>query len=329
MKSTTHFPTRRHLLQAGAGLLGLSATGMALAQDRYPARPVKIIIPLPAGGAADVSMRLITQAMQPTFGQSLVVDNKPGGAYVVAMSALTSAPADGYTLIHANATFLSVQAMLKQFDVFKQLVPIAGLGHSDMALTAGQNAPFKSTAELIAYGRANPGKLSYLTPGVGTLEHLAAFNFCKLNGIEAVDVPMKGGLEVVKALAQGEGHFGVAPLPLLAQFLSTGKVTPLFILNSKRNPAMPQLPTFDELGVKATVCTVWGGVCAPAGTPAAAVAYLQKAFMDAAQDPELQKKLAALGFTPTAIPGEALMKVMRDDFVWIAKAVKDADLKLS
>jgi len=302
---------------------------MAVAQEKFPSRAVKIIVPLPAGGAADVSVRLLAQVMQSAFPQSLIVDNKPGGNYVIGMNTLVSAPADGYTVIHANATFLSVQVLLKQFDVFKQLVPIAGLGYTDVALTISQNPLFKTTAELIAYGRANPGKLSYLTPGVGTLEHLTAFNFCKLNGIQAVDVPMKGGADVIKALAAGDGHFGVVPIPLVAQFLSTGKVAALFVLNNKRNAAMPNLATFEEAGVKAIPCTVWGGICAPAGTPAAAVAYLQKAVLDAARDPELQKKLAAQGFTPAAITADAFGKIMRDDFEWIAKAVKDADIKLS
>ncbi len=321
--------SRRQLLQTSTALLGLSATGMVLAQEKFPSHPVRIIVPLPAGGVADAATRWLTQTMQPTFGQPLIVDNKPGGSFVVGMGALSSAPADGYTVIHVNSAFLSAQALFSKFDVFKQLVPIAGLGETDETMCMSQNPNFKNAKELIAYGRANPGKLSYVTPGYGTLEHLAAYNFCKLNGINAVAIPMKGGPDAARALIQGEGDFGVVPLPLISQFANTGKLIPLFVLNTKRNPTLPDLPTYDEAGVKATRCTIWGGLCAPAGTPAVALAYLQKTVLEAAGNPVLQRKMVGAGMVPAAMAPEVFAKMMHDDYEWIAKAIKDADIKIS
>jgi len=265
--------------------------------------------------------------MQAGFGQPLTIDNKPGGAFAVAMSALSTVPADGYTLMHVNASFLPAQAIFKRFDVFKQLVPIAGLGETDETISIGNNPNFKTLPELIAYGRANPGKLSYVTPGYGTLEHLAAFNFCKLNGIEATNIPLKGGPDAAKSLIQGEGDFGIVPLPLVQQFAIAGRLHALVVLNDRRNAAMPDLPTAQELGVKAPRCTIWGGLCAPAGTPPAVLAYLERAVLEAARSPELQKNLMITGIVPAAQNAAEFGKLMHDDNQWIAKAVVEADLK--
>ena len=327
MNTTSMHPSRRAALQAGLATLLLPVSPFARAQDRFPTRPIRIIVPLPPGGVADASVRMLANTMQPAVGQPVVIDNKPGGNFIVGMGALAQSPTDGYTLLHVNTPFLSSQALFKRFDVFKQLVPLAGLGETDMALTLGTSAPVKTVKDLIAYGRANPGKLSYVTPGYGSVEHLAVFNFCKANGIEAVNIPVKGGPDAVKSLIQGEGEFGIAPVPLVQQFVSTGKLTPLLVLNERRNPTMPDLPTPAEAGVKAPRCTVWGGICAPAGTPAAVLAYLEKAILEAARNPDLQAKLSAAGIVPAAQTGADFGKLMHDDQGWIAKAVQDADLK--
>ena len=319
--------TRRRILQSSAAFAGLPLAHLALAQEKFPSKPIKIIVPLPAGGAADVAVRRLGQHMQEIMGQSVVVDNKPGGAFSVAMASLAQSPADGYTLIAINSAFLAVQALFKRLDVFKQLVPVVGQGATDETISVGGNGKFKTAKDLIAYGRANPGKLSYVTPGHGTLEHLAGYNFCKLNGFDAVNVPMKGGPDAAQALMGGQGDFGVIPLPLVQQLGGGGKLSALLVLNDHRNPNLPNVPTPEEAGVKATRCVIWGGLAAPVGTPPAVLATLEKVALEAARNPELQKAIATAGMVPAAVPAEAFGKMWRDDYAWISKAVTEADLK--
>jgi tripartite-type tricarboxylate transporter receptor subunit TctC len=320
---------RRHVLQAGLAAMALPAWQLAAAEDKFPSRPVKIIVPLPPGGVVDNTVRALVNTMQPTFAQPLVIDNKPGGAFVIGMNTLASAPADGYTLIHVNAAFLSAQAVFKRFDVFKQLVPIAGLGETDSTISVPGKSNFKTIKDLIEFGKANPGKLSYASPGPGNLEHLALANFCKAHGIEAVHVPFKGGPEVVKAMISGEVDFGTLAVPLVQQFSPDGRVRPLVLLNEKRNAALPDVPTYREARLDISRLTLWGGLCAPAGTPPAIVAQLEKSVLEAARNPELQKQFIAAGLLPAAQTSAEFGKIMRDDYVWISKATLDAKLNLN
>lgn len=318
---------RRRVLQAGIGL-ALTGCQYAFAQDKYPSRPVRIIVPLPPGGVVDNSVRALAAVMGSDFGgQPIVIDNKPGGAFVIATNALRQAPADGYTLLYVHAPYLSTQAAFRKFDLFKTVVPVAGLGETDITLSTGGKKGYRTVAELVADGKANPGKLSFSSPGPGTLEHLALVNFCKAAGIDAVHVPLKGGPEVVKALIAGEVDFGTLAVPLVLPFLADGRIRPLMLLNDKRNSAVPEVPTFHEAGIAVARVTAWGGLAAPVGTPPEVLAWLEKTVLHAAAQPELQRQWVATGMTPSAVGSAAFAKMWRDDYVWISKAVADARLE--
>ncbi len=320
---------RRHLLQAGLAAAALPAWHLAAAQDKYPSKPLKIVVPLPAGGVADNSVRVLANAMQTGFGQPIVIENKPGGTFAIGMNAVTQAPADGYTLLHINIALLSAQVVFKRFDVFKQLQPVAGLGETDIAISATGTKGYKSVQDLIADGRAHPGKLSYATPGSGTMEHLALINFCKAAGIDALHVPMKGGPDMVKALIQGEVDFGTLAVPLVQQFVTDGRIRALMLLNEKRNAVLPQVPTYVEEKVPTSRLTIWGGFAAPAGTPPAVMAHLENSVLEAMRNPEVQKQFLAAGLAPHAQTGDMFGKVWRDDYQWISKAATEAKLALS
>ena len=162
----THALNRRKTLQAlGASLLPMPL--IAAAQAAFPNKPVRIIVPLPASGAADVSVRMLGEFLQQPLGQSIVVENRPGGVYQIGVQAVATAPADGYTLIHLNATMCAVQASLKRFDMLKQFIPVGYMGSTDTMLCISNNAPFKTTQEMIAWGKANPGKINYGSTGPG------------------------------------------------------------------------------------------------------------------------------------------------------------------
>ena len=321
---TSPIQSRRLLLQAAAASLALPAFTLARAQGGYPSKAVKLIVPLPSGGVADNSARALVNTMQArNFGQPIVIENKPGGAFMVAINAIKSAPADGYTLLQVNKAMLSVQSIYGKFDLSRDYVPIAGSGETDVTFSVTGKRPFKTIKELIDFGKANPGKLSYVSPGAGSLEHLALANFCKRYGIDALHVPVKGGVDVVKMLVQGEGDFGSLAVPLVQQFGQQGAVRPLVLFSEKRNAALPEVPTYVEEKLDLPRLTLWAGLAAPAGTPKEVIAVLEKAVVAALADPALQKTLVSAGMTPAAIPADTFAKMWRDDLGWISKVAAE------
>lgn len=319
--------TRRQLLATGlAATASLALPLRVSAQDKFPSKPIRIVLGLPSGGAADASMRVLGSTMQSVIGQPLVIDNKPGAGFALALGALAQAPADGYTLLHVVSPMLSNQAVQKRYDMFKQLQPIARVGSSDVAFVVNGKSPHKSMQELIAWGKANPGKLTYASPGVGSLEHLALDALCQRNGISAVHVPFKGGPEMVQAVASGEADMSTLAIPLVLQFAPKGLVRPLVMLNDKRNPALPDVPSLKDLQLDVPRVVIWGGLAAPVGTPKAVMAELEKAALAAMDNPELRKQYTAMGLDPDAAGSAAFAKNWSDDWAWISKAATEARL---
>ncbi len=197
---------RRFLLNLACAMFAGSVM-TALAESDYPNRPIKIIVPLPAGGAADVGVRTMALELEKTLKQPVLVDNKPGGLFMVGMQSVLSAPADGYTVLHLNLGMVGVQVVQKKFDLNKQLIPLTIAGDTAMALMVGPNSQHKSMKDLIAFGRANPGKLNYATPGIGAIEHLKVAQIEKVAGFTATNVAYKGGPDMVKSVISGEVDF--------------------------------------------------------------------------------------------------------------------------
>lgn len=314
---------RRALL---AGLTGLAAGAVAprvRAEDKFPSRPLRIIVGLPAGGVADNSVRLLAAALQPLLGQTVIVENKAGASFQLAMQAIAQAPADGTTLIHLISPMLSAQAVHKRFDIFKSLVPVVGMASTDTTFAVGGNSKFKSMQELIAYGRANPGKLTYGSPGNGTLEHIALAGFFKRYAIDAVHVPFKGGPEIVQALATGQIDLGTQAVPLVVQFAPKSMTRALVILNHKRNPAVPDVPTIKEAGMDLNRLTLWGGLAALAGTPKPLLELLEAKALAAARDPALLKQYQQMGLDSDPKSAAAFGQDWKDDWGWISKSAAE------
>lgn len=319
--------TRRQLLAGSlAAITALAFPGLAAAQDKFPSKPIRIVLGLPSGGAADASMRVLGTTMQPLLGQPLVVDNKPGGGFQLALGAIAQAPADGYTLLHVVSPMLSNQAVQKRYDMFKQLQPIARVGSSDITFVVNGKSPHKSMQELIAWAKANPGKLTYASPGVGSLEHLALDTLCQRNGISAVHVPFKGGPEMVQAVASGDAHLSTLAVPLVLQFAPKGMVRALVVLNDKRNAAIPDVPSLKDIQLDVPRVVIWGGLAAPAGTPKAVMAELEKAALQAMEDPALRKQYSGMGLDPDVANSATFAKIWSEDWAWISKAATEAKL---
>jgi len=300
---------------------------IAAAQAAFPNKSVRIIVPLPASGAADVSVRMLGEFLQQPLGQSIVVENRPGGVYQIGVQAVASAPADGYTLIHLNATMCAVQASLKRFDMLKQFIPVGYMGSTDTMLCISNNAPFKTTQEMIAWAKANPGKINYGSTGPGSMEHLSMVSIMQRVGITGNNIPFKGGPDGALALAQGEIHAMPLAAPLIIQFKD--KFKPIIALSEQRIPFLPDLPTAKEQGMDIPTVNYWGGLAAPAGTPASVIETLEKAMSVAVNNPALVQKYVPLGLMAKFAGSASFKATIEKDLQWLGEAVKSANLQLS
>jgi tripartite-type tricarboxylate transporter receptor subunit TctC len=319
---------RLALQQAAALAVGSSLTDAAWSQAALPAGALRIIVPWPASGAVDVSVRAGVPALERLLGQAVVVDNRAGGQFQLALQAMALAPADGNTLLHLSAGMVAVQAVQGQYDLLADLMPITAVGDTSMVLMVGPRSPHKTLAELVAHGRANPGALTYATSGQGSLEHLKIAQIEKMAGFQGLSVPFRGGPDMVKALIGGEVDFTIVATAFAAQFAPRGLVRVLAALDERRLPELPDVPTVREAGVNVPPLRIWGGYAVRAGTPAAVLQRLHGALVAAARDPEVAARLAPLGMTVFTSPTPADFSAqIAADLAWMKTMASGLGLK--
>lgn len=320
---------RRRLLQQTAALAaGSSAWGAAWGQAAGPAGALRIIVPWPASGAVDVSVRAGVPALERLLGLPVVVDNRPGGQFQPALQVLAQAPADGRTLVHLTSGMVAVQAVHGAYDLLADLLPLTAVGDTSMVLMVGPRSPHKTLAELIAFGRANPGRLTYATSGQGSLEHLKIAQIEQAAGWRGLNVPYRGGPDMVKALIGGEVDFTIVATVFAAQFVPKGLVRVLAALDDRRLPELPDVPTLGQAGVNVSPLRIWGGYAVRAGTPEAVVQRLHAALVAAARDPEVAARLAPLGMTVFTSPAPAdFSALIAADLAWMKTMASGLDLK--
>ncbi len=324
--------SRRQALISLAAL-GASTLNVPLlrAQETYPTRgPIKIIVPLPAGGAADASARVLAATLQTQMKQTVIVDNRPGGSFVVAMQAIAQSAADGYTLMHINPGMCAAQVALKKIDVLKNLVPISLMGSMPTVLSVPASSPIKSVKELVAAGLAKAGALNYGSVGIGSLEHLWASNFSKRHNLNAVHVPFKGMPEAATALVSADIQFLPLALSVALPFIQKDMLRPLGVTDNQRNPSLPNVPTLKELGFDDPALVFWGGLAAPRGTPAAIVEQLRDNIATAVASSEVKTRFAGMGTTAFGSPtSQSFEALVAQDLAWLNEAVKGANLQLN
>ena len=320
---------RRLMLQHAAALgAGSSWGGAAWGQAAAPAGTLRIIVPWPASGAVDVSVRAGVPALERMLGQAVVVDNRPGGQFQVALQALALAPADGQTVLHLSAGMVAVQAVEGAYDLLTDVVPITAVGDSSMVLMVGPRSPHKTLADLVAYGRANPGRLTYATSGQGSLEHLKIAQIENAAGFRGLNVPYRGGPDMVKALIGGEVDFTIVATAFAAQFAPRGLVRVLAALDERRLPELPDVPTVVEAGVNVGPMRTWGGYAVRAGTPAPQVQRLHRVLVASAREPEVAARVAPLGMTvfTSAAPAD-FSALIAADLAWMKAMALGLGLK--
>lgn len=305
---------RRTLLLATAAIPAFSH-----AQPSFPTRPLRMVVPNAPGGAADLTARSVGQAMSAALGQPVVIENKPGAGGVVAGETVSRAEPDGHTMLLVSSGTAVSAALFKSlpFDTLRDFAPVSLMATFDLVLVAAEGGRFGSLQELLAYARANPGKLNLGTPQVGTTQNLAAELFKATAGIQAQVVPFNGTPPVITALRSGEIDVGLDILgPLVGQVRSKA-LRPLAVLGAKRSPLFPEVPTARESGGSLASFNVasWNGLAVPARTPAAAIERLSRAVNEAVARPEVRQRLADLnlvaqGSTPAQL-GEHLAADVR------------------
>ena len=270
----------------------------ANAQAWRPTRPVRIVVPNAPGGAADITARTVGQAMSAGLGQPVVIDNRPGAGGVVAGELVARAEPDGHTLLLVSSGTAVSAALFKSlpFDTLRDFAPVSQLATFDLVLVAAANGRFRTLDELLAWARANPGKLNVGTPQVGTTQNLAAELFKSTAAIDAQVVPFNGTPPVITALRSGEIDVGLDILgPLMGQ-MSSKALRPLAVLGAKRAPQLPDVPAARESGgaLASFQASSWNGLAAPARTPPAAIERLNREINAALAKPDVRQRLADL-----------------------------------
>ena len=298
---------------AGVLLAGLLAT-QASAQG-FPSKPIRLVVPNAPGGAADLTARAVGQKLGETLGQPVVIDNKPGAGGVAAGEAVAKAVPDGHTLLLISSGTAVSASLFKSlpFDTVKDFIPVAPLATFDLVIVAPEGGRFKTLGELVAYARANPGKLNIGTPNIGTTQNLAAELFKSAAGIDVQIVPFNGTPAVINALRGGQIDAGLDILsPLLAQ-IKARALHPLAITGDKRSRVLPDVPTAREAGVNGFVAASWNGLAVPAKTPKEVVARLNRDVVAALKDPVVKKKLEDLNLDPHPGTPEQAAALLNDD----------------
>ena len=319
--------TMRRLL---AFVAACALAAAASAADVYPAKPVRIVVPFPPGGPADALARTIGDKLQAAMGQPVVVDNRPGAGGNIGMELVAKSPPDGHTLALAPAGNLTVNPSLYRnvpYDVARDFAPVTVIAAVPNVLAINPQVPAKDVAELIAYAKANPGKLNFASPGAGSGAHLAGELFKSSAGVEMVHVPFNGIAPAVTAVVAGDVQVMFAAAPSAMPQVTAGKLRALGVASPKRMAAAPALPTLDESGLPGFDVTSWYSIVAPAATPPAVIERLQREIAKALELPDVKAKLAGLGAEAVGNTPADFSAMIRSETAKWGKIVRDANIK--
>ncbi len=299
----------RLLLCAVHGIaLSASLPVQAQSDDRYPSRPIKLIIGFPPGGPTDLLGRLFAQRMADDLGQQIIVENRAGASGALGMEAVARAQPDGYTLAYgasSNVTQLPALRKHLSFNPITDFAPVGMTATGALTLVASNTVPARTLAEFIAYARANPGKLNFATAGAGSAPHLTAVLFNDQAGIKAVHVPFTGGAPALQATMQGSTQYVFDTASTSGPLLKSTQVRVLALTSAQGMSSLPGVPAATEAGLPGFVVTTWNGILAPKGTPATVVDRLNRALRTTLGAPDFVERLNGMGLTPAPTTPEA------------------------
>jgi tripartite-type tricarboxylate transporter receptor subunit TctC len=296
----------------------------------YPSKPVKILVGFPPGGGTDILARIVAQKLSEAWSQQVIVDNRPGASATIAANAVAKAAADGYTLSMGQLTPNAIAPALfpkLPYDATRDFAPIILVGTSPNVLVVHPGLPAKNVAELVALAKSRPGKLTYASSGLGSLQHIAAELFKSVAGVDIVHIPFKGSGQAVIDLVSGQVDMNFDSIPPVVQHIKSGKLRAVAVTAAKRASAFPQLPTIAESGYADYDLTTWWGLLAPAGTPADVVATVHNDTLAALQNTELKERFANLSVDPGGGTPQQFAHYVHQEIAKYDKLVKKLNIK--
>jgi len=307
--------------------LALVAT-LACAQD-YPSKPIRMIVPLTAGSGADIAGRIVAKHLSEAWKQPVVVENRPGAGGQIGTQAVVKAEPDGYTLLVQSASHAANPAIYKSlpYDPLKDLIDVAFLGITPYVMVTAKGGSYPTLKALIDEAKAKPGAIPFASAGVGSSTHLAAEYFAQSAGVKMLHVPYKGSPEAIQDSMAGRTSFYMAPINTVVGQMKEGKLAALGVSSKDRSVVMPEVPTLSEQGLRGFDITLWFGMWAPAGTPAAIVNKINAQVTSIMQSPEVREQFAKLGIAPTTMKPDEFARFVRDQISTNQRIVKSADIQ--
>jgi len=319
-------PSRRAMLAfAAASIL----TTAAQAQG-WPSKPIRLIVPFPAGGGTDIIAREIANKLT-SHGYNFVIDNKPGSGGNLGVDAAAKAAPDGYTLVLGQTSNLAINPTLYSklpYDPVKDLTPVSLVASSPLVIVAGASTPYKTLSDVVKAAKDKPGAINYASSGNGTVSHLAGESFQKTAGIKLTHIPYKGASQGATDVIGGQVQVYISTVPTLIGHIKSGKMRPIAVTSLQRVQDLPQVPTVAESGYKGFESTTWFGILGPANLPKDVVSKLNADINAVLKEPDLRQKLVAQGADVTGSSPEQFATLIRDDIVRWGKLVKESGAKI-
>jgi len=319
-------PARRGVLVGAAATLLATSAGA----QSYPTKPVQLVVPLGPGGINDIISRLLAQKLTESWGESVVVVNKPGAGGIIGSEAVAKAAPDGYTILMCYSSHMMNPTLYSKlpYDTVRDFSPITLVNLVDLVLTVGPSVPANSVADLIALAKAKPGALNFGTSGIGSLGHLAALRFAKAAGLEVVQVPYKSAPEVTTALMRGDASFFFdSPITALP-FIRSGKVKALGVTSKRRSSVLPDVPTIDEAALPGFEVLGWNGLLAPAGTPKRVIDKLHADVVRILRTPAVTGQLKEQGVDVVGDTPDEFARVIVADVAKWHEIITNAGIKI-
>ena len=314
-------------------LTGLAAVLLslpALSQDAYPSRPIRLVVPYAPGGVSDITGRIVAQKMTELIGQTVVVENRAGAGGMVGTGAVAKSEPDGYTIVLSSLSAYAIgPRMVKAplYDPIRDFTPIAAVALAPTVLTINAALPFQSVRELIAYAKANPGRLNYGSSGIGSVAHISAEVLRASTGIELVHVPYKSAAQAYPDMISGSLAMVFDALPSAINHIRSGKARPLAMMSDRRAALVPEVPTFAEAGFPEATLRLWVGLHGPANLPGAIVQKLNETAARTVASPDVRERFAAVGADPYTVSPREFSELVRADVERLGRMMAAAGIK--
>jgi tripartite-type tricarboxylate transporter receptor subunit TctC len=332
MKQSAHSYVAMWRATLGAvTLAAASLSGGAHAADAYPSKPITLVIPFSPGGSTDILGRLLAQKLSEGMKANVIVENKPGANGTIGVDRVAKSAPDGYTVVLADVGGMAISTSLYPklpYQPLKDLVPVSLVGRSPLVLTVGTSSPLKSLADLTAKAKANPAKLNYPSSGTGGPNHMGSELYAMQANVKVTHVPYKGSAPSVVSLVSGETDFGFLTAVTINAQLKAGNLRALAVAHDSRLPAMPEVPTMDEAGLKGFTADAWFMAAVPAGTPQPIIDRLYQEIAKILPQEDVKAKLDAVGVLPAGLSPQASSEFLSKEIVKWREVVKTAKITL-